>query len=232
MDDPLLVRGGEAAGELERVVEGPAAGSDPPARRLQGLAFEQLETTYGTLSWVPTSWTARTFGWLRAPAARASRSKRRSRSGRRNSPGRTLIATSRLEARVTGAVDLAHARRPGAATTSYGPSREPSRAPSIGRCGPSPSAGPTCPVVEYSDNDQHFRRGRGPTIRREPAAGGHRVCHYEGNLIRRRRSWKRGSERRWSMRIDLEVEHPLVAYDVGLSGRSEASSPSRPTPRE
>ena len=46
VDDPLLVRGGEAVGDLERVVDR-AARREPAARedRAQGLPFEQLRTT-------------------------------------------------------------------------------------------------------------------------------------------------------------------------------------------
>ena len=67
---------------------------------------------YGAPSWVPRSWTAVMFGWLRPPAVWASCSKRRRRSG---SPeydaGRTLTATSRFKPLVARPVDLSHPAR-------------------------------------------------------------------------------------------------------------------------
>ena len=72
------------------------------------------------------SWMVTMFGWLRAEAARASCTKR-------HAPvlvdqalgGQDLDRDLAAEARVAGAVDLAHAPRAEGARTSYGPSRVP-----------------------------------------------------------------------------------------------------------
>ena len=81
MDDPPLVRRCETARDLDRVLDRLARMSrqrgEPPTQR---VPFEQLRDDEGTRLMRAQSYTAVMFGWLRAPAARASCSKRRRRS--------------------------------------------------------------------------------------------------------------------------------------------------------
>ena len=111
MDDAPFVGGGEAAGNLKRMIEAPGErqrSALEPARR--DSPSSSSVTRYGASLVVPNSWTVKMLGWFSADAARASCSKRCSRSGSlANARGQHLDGDLAAEARVAGAVDLAHA---------------------------------------------------------------------------------------------------------------------------
>ena len=95
--DPLLVRRGEALGDLHRVVDRLAHRQRPAEEtRPQRLALEQLRHDVRRAVCRSDVVDRRDVGMVEAPAARASCSKRFNRSGScEKDAGRTLIATSR-----------------------------------------------------------------------------------------------------------------------------------------
>ena len=98
MDDALVVRRREALGDLQRIVDR-LARREAAAGKLhaQGFALEQFLDDVGRALVRPDVVDAVMLGWLSAPAAWASCSKRRRRSGSaEKETGRTLIATSRF----------------------------------------------------------------------------------------------------------------------------------------
>ena len=149
---PLVVRRGEARRDLHRVLDR-LAHRDRRARaaRLPHCLLVGSSRSVAPRA-APSRCTARRracrarrssrgSGWLSAPAARASCSKRCSRSLlSANAGGSTLIATSRPMPRVARAPDLAHAagaeRRDDLVTADSGARRDGHEARRINRSGP------------------------------------------------------------------------------------------------
>ena len=112
VDDPLVVGGGQAARDLHaRISTALRTASGPPVSRLaQGLALEQLRDDVGRALVDADVVDGEDVGdGSGRPAARASCSKRRRRSaspGERD--GQDLDRDLAPQARVVGAIDLAH----------------------------------------------------------------------------------------------------------------------------
>ncbi len=127
VDDPLLVRGGEAVGDLERVVDRLAlrelaAGED----RAQRLAFEELLDDVGRAVVLADVVDGGDVGVVEDAGGlrlllEAAQAVGVGGEGGRQDLDRDVAA----EARVLGAVDLPHAARADGGEISYGPSREP-----------------------------------------------------------------------------------------------------------
>ena len=97
MDDSGGMRGGEPVSDLGADSISFRSGSGPLDQARQRLAVDQFGDDERSPSWWPMSKTLTMLGWLRALAARASRSKRAMRSGSlANAIGSTLMATSRF----------------------------------------------------------------------------------------------------------------------------------------
>ncbi len=112
MDDPLVVSGGKAAGDLERVVEGLADGkrstlqSDP-----QGMAFEQLRDDVGSAVVRADIVDGEDVRVVQGAGGARLLLEAAEMPGIGDLLGEDLDRDVALQARVTGAVDLAHAPR-------------------------------------------------------------------------------------------------------------------------